>query len=245
MKGMSKALPCVALSGLYCLTAGAAILYDGSLGTTPDQQGWSFAQLPWGQATQSASGGATTIDTTQASGNQAGYTPVNPSALDRQTGYVVSVELRVLSENHDGTPDRAGFSLIVLSSDQRGIELGFWPGEVWAQNTGFTHGERAGYDTTQPGVRYDLTVQGDNYSLVANQQPLLTGALRQYSTGLLIDPYQIPNLLFLGDDTTSAAAQVEIRRVAVGAVPEPNATGLVALSLIGLVWFRRARSGAN
>ena len=41
--------------------------------------------------------------------------------------------LKLLSETHS-TNDRAGLSLIVLSSDLRGIELGFWTNEIWAQS---------------------------------------------------------------------------------------------------------------
>ena len=120
---------------------GAAVTrYDGSLNTLPGTQGWTYLSL--GGGTQSVSGGATTLDTTGSTGAFAGYfsnggwTPV----LDRTTGYTINFTAQVLSEdrplsgtadkNGDGIGDRAGFSLIALSSDKKGVELGFWQNEI-------------------------------------------------------------------------------------------------------------------
>ena len=57
---------------------------------------------------------------------------------------------------------------------------------------------------------------GDTYTLTANAEPLLTGPLRDYSAFAgFPDPYETPNFLFLGDNTTSAQARVRLRFVSV------------------------------
>jgi len=52
----------------------------------------------------------------------------------------LSFTVQVVEEYHadsdkdgDGVGDRAGFSVIALSSDAQGIEVGFWKDQIWAQ----------------------------------------------------------------------------------------------------------------
>lgn len=227
---------------------GAAVTrYDGSLNTTPDNnQGWSY--LATG-GTQSASGGATTLNTTANSGFGAGYfsntgwTPV----LDRTTGYTIDFTAQVVSEDHttsgtadkngDGIGDRAGFSIIALSNDKKGIELGFWQNEIWAQEDGttqanpssspstsspgntkllFTHAEGATFNTTTGLIPYSLSVLGNNYTLSTGNTTILSGKLRDYTAfSGSPDPYETPNLIFLGDDNTSANANIRLSSVSV------------------------------
>ncbi|MBD2048868.1 DUF4347 domain-containing protein, partial [Coleofasciculus sp. FACHB-64] len=224
---------------------GASVIkYDGSLNTTPDTQGFTY--IPVGSATQSASGGATTLDTTADSGTYAGYSPNSVPNLDRTTGYTVSFTAQVLSEDHttsgtadkngDGIADRAGFSIIVLSSDKKGIELGFWDDEIWAQEDGttqtdpstnpsasnnqllFTHAEGATFNTTAGLIPYQLTVLGDTYTLSTGGTTILSGKLRDYTAWVgvgPIDPYETPNFIFFGDGTTSASAKVKLSDVSI------------------------------
>ncbi len=202
------------------------VLYDGALGTgLPQTQG--FIYLNTGiSATQNFASGVTTLDTTPAQSDKAGYfrnfliVPGSP-ILDRTTGYAVKFSAQVVSETHAST-DRAGFSLIAISSDGlNGIELGFWTDEIWAQEGGtnpqlFTHAEGTAYDTTTDLLLYELTILDDTYSLAVSNTQILSGSLRDYSafTGLL-DPYESPNLIFLGDDTTSAQAKFKLSYVSV------------------------------
>ncbi|MBW4648780.1 MAG: DUF4347 domain-containing protein [Kastovskya adunca ATA6-11-RM4] len=221
---------------------GASVIkYDGSLNTTPGTQGFSYFNTG---ATQSASGGATTLDTTANPDTYAGYFANSVPNLDRAAGYTVSFTAQVLSEDHktsgtadkngDGIADRAGFSIIVLSSDKKGIELGFWDNEIWAQEDGttqanpstnpsannnqllFTHAEGATFNTTTGLIPYQLTVLGDIYTLSTGGTTILSGKLRDYTTATgFLDPYETPNLIFLGDDTTSASAKVNLSAVSV------------------------------
>lgn len=52
------------------------------------------------------------------------------------------MRFRLAQETHN-RPERAGFSVILLGADRRGIELGFWRDQVFAQADQplFTRGE--------------------------------------------------------------------------------------------------------
>jgi hypothetical protein len=140
--------------------------------------------------------------------------------------------MQLLEEYHadsdkdgDGVGDRAGFSVIALSSDARGIELGFWPDQVWAQEDGtaeppngtlFTHAESALCDTISRLAAYTLTVRGDGYELSSDGATILRGRLRDYTSfDGPVNPYRTPNFIFLGDDTGSARAKIRLAHVAV------------------------------
>ncbi len=70
----------------------------------------------------SVTGGKLDFDTT-AGTVRAGWSTTG-GVMDRTTGYTLSFDLQVGSESHVSN-DRAGFSVIALSSDLQGIELGF------------------------------------------------------------------------------------------------------------------------
>jgi hypothetical protein len=130
--------------------------------------------------------------------------------------------VQVLTETHV-SPHRAGFSALVIGSDLRGIELGFWENEVWAQEGGsinpFTHAEGATFTTTAELIEYRLSVVGESYTLAANGSTVLSGLLRDYTLAppppLPLNPYTTANLIFLGDDTSSAQAKIKLRYAAV------------------------------
>ncbi len=202
----------------------STVLYNGALGSTPDAQGWAYGGL----ASPTASGGATTLDTTGSAQIQAGFSASQAGflgstapvpALSRTRGFTLTFAVQVQSEAHSGS-DRAGFSVIALADDARGIELGFWQNQIWAQEGGtaklFTHAEGAAFDTTGGLIGYELAIRGDTYRLSSGGQPILSGPIRDYSaaTGLL-DPYETPSYLFFGDDTTSAAASIRLASVGV------------------------------
>jgi Ca2+-binding RTX toxin-like protein len=235
------------------LIGGTTVLYDGSLGGTPDSQNKGLKFFGPG-ITPTPGSGVTKLDTFTGSNNafQAGFsnyissTNNTPSLiLDRTTGYTISFNAKVTDEargttankNNDGKDDRAGFSVIAISSDGKyGIELGFWKDRIWAQDDGttqvnkalepdtapasnfrtlFTQAEGVGFTTTTL-VNYDLTVKGDTYTLFAGGNAILSGKLRDYSAfSGSVDVYENPNFIFLGDNTPSARANIDLNRVAV------------------------------
>ena len=204
----------------------ALILYDAASGAIPTAQMMSFFDFPPGDIIQTYENGSTMLDTTT-SGNStyAGWisnatNTLGFPSLDRAAGFQLDFTIQVENESHTNN-NRAGFSVIILSEDAKGIELAFWQNEIWAQNddaTGglFTHGESASFPTTNGAINYQLIVVNDSYTLTANGASILTGPLRDYSKFEgFPDPYQSPNFLFVGDDTTSAQARVSLSYVAV------------------------------
>ncbi|MBL1178951.1 beta strand repeat-containing protein, partial [Pantanalinema sp. GBBB05] len=224
------------------------VLYDGSLNTTPAAQGWVAVTAG---SVETTSGGATTLNSTASLNLYAGYTRTSPIALDATQGYVLSFQAQVNAENRnatlgtgadkngDGKFDRAGFSLLVVSSDNtRALELGFnligTNLQIWAQEDGtsqsnpstqagsvgdtnllFTQAE--GVTIANPGMgSYDVAVQGNTYTLFLNGTAILSGKLRNYTAATgPIDPYETPNLIFFGDDTTSASGSFSLASVGV------------------------------
>jgi hypothetical protein len=230
-----KTLLTTALTGtLLLLSSGKAnALYNGSLGSTPSSQGW-FAVV--GSAAENPGATGTTLDTTSADSIRAGYTRFGLT-LNRSVGYNIQFRFEMLAENHDnvnaqnntGTDliaDRAGLSIIVLSSDREGIELGFWQDRVWTQEDGavkadptsaptgtrFTQAEGASVNNLAVN-QYDLSILGSTYYLYLNGSatPLLSGRLRNYSPEG--SPYTTPNFLYIGDNTTSARGSFRLEQV--------------------------------
>jgi hypothetical protein len=223
-------------------------LYDASLNTKPDAQGW-IGVVPTG-ATASASNGSTQLDTLFNSALYAGYSTVSGQPLDAAQGFVINFSAEILDEatettankNGDGKSDRAGFSIIVVSSDKtKAIELGFNKVgsqlSIFAQEDGtsqadptqapnnssgspltlFTQAESALFTPSTGLNTYDLAVSGTTYTIYANGTAILSGRLRDYTaftpTAPIPDPYETPNLIFFGDDTTSAKANINLGSV--------------------------------
>ena len=267
---MNKFCATVGLGGLLLLAASAGYtqsftLYNGTSGVTPDDASWGWSYLSTGgSAGKTASGGVTTLDSTASDGISAGFSTVtssrnNPFVLNSATGYTVSFDIQVNSENHsnagadknaDGLADRSGVSVIVQGSDHKGVELAFWQDEIWTQqdNPLFIHNtvtERAqGAGLTSLLTHYNLNVLGSAYSLTnGSGTVLLTGSLRDYfSNGGPSLPYATPNFFFIGDDTTSARGSVSVARVGVSlGTPEPGAWALLGSGLMGGTLLIRRR----
>ncbi len=74
----------------------------------------------------------------------------------------------------------------------------------------------------------------------------MNGNLRDY-TGFsgFFDPYETPNFIFFGDDTTSAGANINFRSASIATVPEPL-TILGSLTALGVgVLFKKKSKKVN
>jgi hypothetical protein len=240
---------------LTCISAtapGATPLYDGTLGTRLDEQGWLYQTVdpvPPLLTSHTFAGGATVLnsmtDPLELAGD--GIMPPGSPVLDRAAGFTLQFTAWLDSEVHLDA-DRAGFSIVVVTSDLRAIELGFWPDRIFAQTDLplFTHGEELVYPTTAPFTQYNLTILGNAYALTIEgvPGPTLAGPLRDYTAWVppagFPDPYEIPGLIFLGDDTTSAGAIAHVARVAY--VPEPATIGLLGAGALLRLRRRRRRA---
>ncbi|MDX1961822.1 MAG: hypothetical protein SFX18_01635 [Pirellulales bacterium] len=247
------------LIGLLLLAGGGSvaqampiILYNSTTGQKPQDQGWFYLATgattfdPPQSVIENNLGNTMLFDTADPITDRAGYsripgvTPVPPGVvLDRTLGYSLSINVQITNENHN-TNDRAGWSLIVLGHDNRGIEIGFWEDRVFAQSTTFTHAEEALYDTTAAITNYTLSVFGDSYAFFApGMANPMVGPLRQYpSNGFPSDPYGLSNFIFVGDNTSSAEVQALFTQVGYSpVVPEPSwwwgAASLAAAVLCG------------
>ena len=256
---------CLASCAATGLQADVVELYDVTAGTLPSDQGWlSVVPAP---SSEQHNGSWLNLNTTADRASQAGYfseSPFNGSAqhpdiptLDRLAGFHVDFQLQVLSEAHnprddngDGLDDRAGFSLITISEDLLGLEIGFFEDRLWVyaaagegSNSLFTQAEGVAWDTTQMH-NYRLTFWGSNYALSADGNTLLAGNLRNYNpSGInpLFNPYDNPSFLFLGDDTTSADSNVLLGSISVSSIPEPSGTPILAFVLSALGITRNLR----
>ena len=264
--------------------AQTTVLYNGALGAgndTPD----SAAEGSWleytaaGSPTVSSSGGSTTLDTTvgnptsppapQPYGDEAGYsnytasltpTLVNPAfpSLNPTVGFSVTFDVQLNSETHGADDNRAGFDVIVLGSDKKGVELGFWTNDIWAQQLNsnvFTRDPNEDYNVLNPSgpalsttsmTDYTLSILNGSYSLyvdvpAANPTLILTGSTHDYSsyTSTAPNPYSLTNYVFIGDDTADAEGSETFSYLSV-TVPEPaSASVLAALGLAALARRRR------
>lgn len=226
--------------GAACL-APATTLYDAASNVVPDSSpwNWTYASIPGGAVVTPPNGsGFVTLDTTASMGIHAGWLLQSPVTLDRSVGYDATWNLKVVSESHNADNQRAGLSVIVLGNDDYGVELGFWNNKLFAYNADFTPGENFALDTTSSMHTYDLKVSGNSYALWVDGSNALDGALRNYSAAGL--PYNVPNELWVGDDTTRGQSISEWQSFTVQPAPEP--TTLVAIAAGALVLRRRCSS---
>ena len=258
------------------------ILYDGQeQSVTPDQ--FNPQSLVFGGfGNQSFDGGVDATNLNTLSGPfgpnsaQAGYsnynaelsgpgsltptTLVNPSfpTLNRQQGYTLSFTAQILSQFNDGINgnDRAGFSVIAISDDRKGIEIGFRSSDIFAQSDSplFKEDESNEAPIIESLLTnlttYDLNVLGNSYTLSSGNTNILTGSLRDYTsaTGLGTDVYETPNFIFFGDNTTSARADVNFQFASITtntttATTTPESSNLLSLfTLMGLGILGMARN---
>lgn len=94
---------------------------------------------------------------------------------------------------------------------------------------------------TLPLTQYLLWIEGDSYTLSADQTAILSGAVRDYRSWVSpgpYDPYELPSFLYIGDNTSSAGANFQFTQVAV--VPEPASAAFLAVAPL---FLRRRRDG--
>lgn len=254
--------PAGLILGSALLSAGSALaqtvtLYSAVGGTKPDAQGSLVLGNITG-AVETFQAGPPAFTNLNSSGNPSiyagysnynagpaappvGFTPttsVNPAfpTLNAASGFTLSFTMQLVAESHSSS-DRAGFSVLLLGNDKKGIEIGFQNGGVFSQSSSFTQAE-TNFGGGLPSVlgsltSYDLRITGGNYTLSTGNMTLLTGAVRDYTgaSGFGTDVYRTSNFVFLGDDTTAASASINLAAASITAstaAPEPG-SGLLAL----------------
>ncbi len=199
-------------------------LYDARHGSMPQESPWYWGLVGTGGVVTPPDGSSkVTLDTTSLLTIQEGWLNVAPVPILIASGPRVSFDVRLRQESHANS-DRAGLSVIVLADDKLGVEISFWPDRVWIQNDSplFTHGEEAWLDTGAAGSgvgglrHYDLFFRATGYELRVDGATVLSGIRRDYTAfSGSFNPYVIPNVLWVGDDTKSASAVTEFSRFTV------------------------------
>jgi hypothetical protein len=204
--------------------ASTTTLYTATSGLPPELPQWF----------ESSSGGTPSISvvnsnyldfsTSSTTLVQAAFLLLSPAqTLNAASGYDLSFRLQIATESHTST-NRGGFSFIVIGSNTaQSLELTFWTNDVWAYtyNSGFVHGPDFALDTT---VVHDYTLQvlNTNFTLFVDGTAVLSGPLQDYLAPTA--PYQDPNTIIFGDDTTEASADVHLFNVKfiTNVIPEPS-----------------------
>ncbi len=219
-----RRLPATAILPLLLLPLlRAQVLFEPAADSPPHTQAWSYVTTQ-GSARWTASDTSTGLDTGPLPAEVAGWGRTAPGPLDRRTGFSLHFQLQLIAEEHT-RPNRAGCSLLVVCHDLKAIELAFWTDRIWAQADAplFTPGEGVDIDPTTALAQYRLEVSGDTYRLHRESVPVLTGPLRDYTSFVgLLDPYETPDFLFLGDNTGSAWARIQLGAIRLETATPPQ-----------------------
>lgn len=247
---MTRPILALALGAALAIAtpASAAIipLYDSSLDTTPDAQGWfAGADVP-----QGASFGAAVVNDVllfNSLGNtdtKAGFALPLFGTLNPASGFTLAFSGLTVAEAHDSN-DRAGFSILVISNDStKAVELGFWNDQIFIQNGSpnlFTHGTTAFVDMTRPRtIHLVFTPGGNDFWLFVDGQYAMGGPLQDYTASTAtfagVPVYSASSFVFFGDNTTSAEVFFTLQDVALAdPIPEPASLGLLAMGALALL----------
>lgn len=226
--------------------APAQVLFDGREGALPEAGGWGWTYAGTGGSVIGPNAtGVVSVNSGPQNTPQQGW---GQSVSLDPVGAVLRWDGRILSET-SANADRAGFSLLWLNAEARGIELAFGTGTIFAQSDDplFTRAEEAAVDNTAFGTgvaglrRYELALRPDRYELRVDGVLALSGLLRDYSAFQgFPNPYATPGAVFFGDNTTSAQAEYEFSYVELSPIPEPASLIALGLGLAALRLRRRA-----
>ena len=189
------------------------------------------SKFSMGSISQSSVIGGVKVDTNAANARYSGYANYNPTTipsyvnplnisantLNQTTGYTlnfrVSLDSTVINVSDIVNAPRAVFSVIAISSDLMGIEIGFLPSSIFAQSASFlAPAQVSSTITTSVTTDYSLVIFNNTYALSSGATPIISGALQSYNFDpavsippLAFNPYQTPSFIFFGDDTSEAS----------------------------------------
>lgn len=221
----------------------AVKLYDASLGTLPESQGWTMGTGTPGSSNLDdwyVDNGVLhmplqygTSETAEGFALPPKEHPlIEPMVLS--DGFQISWDLRVT--NHIGTSFGAFVVWMVSDTPGRGIHFGFTDNQVYLYRGNPTYAQKKvslanylpGYQTSD-WVDYQLDVLGNDYSLRADGIEILFGQLEQFT-----HPYYsaMRNSLCFGNDNAAASGHAEMTHFT--QVPEPATLMLVVLGGLGM-----------
>lgn len=277
MIGLRGAVAALALATSVSATAATQVLYDPAVtNTNPALAGWLAGSVNPLLVTANYGSQGALITPLLPLGNSsvAGYSNYSFDLVSNSHAPLVNAAFPVLNsgagfrlgfgmdldnESHSGNPDRAGFSVTLIGSDLKGVEIGFQSDRIFAQSlsgNSFVASTNPGESTTSASLvnaafrpnRWDLAVTGGTYALTLGNQTVISGATHDYSSyiGNGQNAYRTPNFVFFGDNTTSARADFTFSYAAITTpVPEPEQAPMYVAGLAWIVWVRRRWSRAR
>lgn len=165
--------------------------------------------------------------------------PASP-VLDSNAGFTLTVALALDEENHDpavdidgdGIADEAGFTIMILDQHAVGIALNFWADRIWASSNQYVsdtdplaQAEGVGQEpSAMARLRtYALTIKQGAYQLRIDGAAVLEGPTRSYDFfGLMINPFNKPNIITMGDASFRAGARARIGAITVRTCHAPE-----------------------
>ena len=210
------------------------VLFDASLGTDPEAQGWIFVSNLFDQSKTErfTENGLHSFNTLADISELSGYFGMNHPGIGRlmrEHGIKMTFDLQVIEE-YSFAENRGGFSIILLTDDLYGLELVFKQDSIWAYTSDFIIGEVQPVNTVSDLSVYSISVKDDQYEVFIDGTLTLSGSLRDYSG--FGTPYNIPNFIFFGDNTSRAGAHIHLSKIILETgkyIPQPIPEKIVLL----------------
>lgn len=235
---------CLLGSAAFASANEFAVLYDAEAGNQkPDSLAWQWlygSSSPTGASATvtppSAGAPYTTLDTSTNADISAGWGRISPFTLNKASGFIARFELQLLSSGIGN--DRAGFSVMLLDFDRYGVEIGMGTNRLFAYNDddAFTPGEGVDLDLTQMH-QYELKIGNGSYFMSIDGKFVLGGSWRLYNQSL--PPYNTPNFIFVGDDTSRQSSVARFKSFSIESVPEPATFAVFGLGVLAARLRRR------
>ncbi len=179
---------------------------------------------------QSVSGGIYDSGLTDTSHYTFWYDP--DLTLDESQTITLATNLKVISSTT--ATNRAGVAMALTDKDNDYGELYLTPTSIFLNGPGRVEGASFAMNTTSAFHTYQMTVHGSNITVSVDGTPELTG--QTFTTS---GAPTLANWATLGDITSDAAGEYQLKNFSVGvAAPEPVALSLAA-PLALLLWRRR------
>jgi hypothetical protein len=202
------------------------VLFDASLGTDPEAQGWMFVSnlFDESETERFTENGLYSFNTLADISELAGYFGINHPGIGRlmeEHGLNLIFDLQVIEE-YSFAESRGGFSIILLTDDLFGLELVFKQDSIWVYTADFMIGEAQTVNTVSDLCVYSISIKDDQYEIFIDGTLTLSGPLRDYSG--FGPPYNIPNFIFFGDNTSRAGAHIHLSQIKLESgeyIPQP------------------------
>lgn len=219
-----------------CSAHAATTLFDGSLGTTIVEQGWTLSSYV-GSTYAAYPGGYTRYNSSGALSNKVSFSAQSVPAFqglvfDRTEGFEYNIRAKV---NAIGTSyGYTGFIFTIIASDHYGVSFMINTSSMgsYTHSPGLTYLATTSHDFTQI-TDYRIVIDESNYYVYLDdaETPDITGTLYLFSSS---------NNFGIGDGTNFGSANVDLYSISTSlggspAVPEPASLMLLGTALLGFV----------